>query len=107
MNADAKSPARAARLLICTGDCCNTGGKAQRLLAAVRTAIADRDQACSKAGATPAAEVVAMPCLRRSCLGECVGVPVARLEPQGLVYYDPSPQQLRDIAFGIRDPKSS
>lgn len=94
MTASATSTPGARRLLICTGSCCDTGGKAQRLLAQVRAGLNDP--------ATSA--VAAASCLRRSCLGECVGVPVARLEPQGIFYYDPSPEFLRDIVLGL-DPK--
>lgn len=98
MTASATATPGARRLLICTGSCCDSGGKAQRLLAAVRAGLADPGRAGT--------EVDAMPCLRRSCLGECVGVPVARLEPQGTWYYDPSPELLRDIVLGL-DPKST
>jgi len=71
-------PARARRLLVCTGPCCDGDGQASAQLAALRQLLIERGLNEESVGAAS--------CVRRSCLGKCSGEPLAQVMPEEVWY---------------------
>lgn len=74
------------RLLVCVGPRCDAQGGGAALLASLTAALRERFAADMAAGRVS--------CVTRDCLRHCTREPVARVEPSGEVFADPSVDEL-------------
>jgi (2Fe-2S) ferredoxin len=71
--------ARSRRLIICTGPCCDSEGTATILVDEIRAELA---RACRDADVLADAS-----CVKRACLGRCIGEPLACVQPDETWYH--------------------
>jgi (2Fe-2S) ferredoxin len=85
-------PAAPRRLLVCTGPCCNSDGRAEQQLEELRALILQHGLDETLIGRAS--------CVRRSCLGRCSGNPLTLVEPDEIWYEATSSQILLQILQG-------
>jgi (2Fe-2S) ferredoxin len=86
---DQDRPAKLRRLLICTGPCCNNNGAAEALLKELRARLSETK--------TDSETIGEASCVRRSCLGKCIGEPLAYVDPDGVWYHQLSCENVLTI----------
>ena len=79
-------PAALRRLMICTGPCCDTNGRAKLILDDLRSKLLYAMKSDDLVGEAA--------CVRRSCLGKCTGEPLAYVHPEGVRYHQLSAENL-------------
>jgi NADH:ubiquinone oxidoreductase subunit E len=77
------------RLLVCVGPRCDAQGGGAALLDALTAALQEDFAADIAAGRVS--------CVTRDCLRHCTREPVARVEPSGEVFADPSVERLLQL----------